>query len=59
MAHSPRFLEIVETARAGVKETSVSEVIARIAVGDAFSNILGRRYGRVKLPWNPAKSRKQ
>ena len=30
--------------------------LAVLAVGDAFSNILGRRYGRVKLPWNPAKS---
>ena len=36
MAHSPRFLEIVEKARAGVKETTVSEVVARIAVGDSF-----------------------
>src|SRR5688572_13875892 len=24
---------------------------AVLAVGDAFSNLIGRRYGRVKLPW--------
>jgi farnesol kinase len=29
---------------------------AVLAVGDAFSNLIGRRYGRVKLPWNRAKS---
>lgn len=29
---------------------------AVLAVGDAFSNLIGRRFGRVKLPWNPQKS---
>lgn len=29
---------------------------AILAFGDAFSNLFGRRYGRVKLPWNRAKS---
>ncbi len=36
MAHSPRFLEIVERARAGVQETQPSEIMARIAMGEPF-----------------------
>lgn len=27
-----------------------------LAVGDCFSNLFGRRYGKVKLPWNRQKS---
>lgn len=29
---------------------------ACLAVGDCFSNLFGRRFGRVKLPWNRRKS---
>jgi phytol kinase len=29
---------------------------AILAVGDAFSNVVGRAIGRHKLPWNPRKS---
>lgn len=29
---------------------------AILAVGDAFSNLVGRRYGTVKLPWHEKKS---
>ncbi len=29
---------------------------AILAVGDAFSNLIGRRFGAVKLPWNRQKS---
>ncbi len=27
-----------------------------LAAGDCFSNVVGRAYGRTKLPWNPGKS---
>lgn len=36
--------------------TLAQGAFAVLAVGDGFSNILGRRYGRVKLPWHAKKS---
>jgi rhodanese-related sulfurtransferase len=37
MKHSPGFLKLVEAARAaGVEETTVSEVMARLALGEHF-----------------------
>ena len=39
MKHSPQFLKLVEEARAGVAETSVGEVMARIALGESFELI--------------------
>lgn len=34
----------------------VGAVWANLAVGDSLSNIVGRRWGHAKLPWNPVKS---
>ncbi|HQY60232.1 MAG: sulfurtransferase [Myxococcales bacterium] len=35
MVHSPRFLKLVTEARAGVRECTVADVVARLARGEA------------------------
>ena len=35
MKHGPRFLKLVEEARAGVRECTVADVVARLARGEA------------------------